>query len=177
VRAELLAQVMDARQRLFVSARRLMQHHATTLQGLGRGLGDPRRLLEQSSQRLDHLATRLDTGLTAWLERRRAALNEMAAKISPRDLRRKIADAARLIATYGDRLHNTETRLLKDRRQKLSNLAALLESLSFERVLERGYAVVFDGKGGIVSSAAEAEKEKDLTIRFKDGKTAVRTGK
>ncbi|MBI1214429.1 MAG: exodeoxyribonuclease VII large subunit [Alphaproteobacteria bacterium] len=175
VRSELIAQVMEKKQRLFVSAQRLLQHHATNLQGLARGLGDPRRLLEQSSQRLDHLGTRLDTGLSSWLERRRATLNEMAAKISPRALRQKISDAARLVTTYADRLKNTEARILNDRRQKLDGFAALLDSLSFERVLERGYAVVFDDKGNIVSSAKDAAKEKDLTIRFKDGKTAVKT--
>ncbi|MCK5555801.1 MAG: exodeoxyribonuclease VII large subunit, partial [Alphaproteobacteria bacterium] len=43
VRAELLAQVIDGERRLVSGAHRLLQQHRIHLQGLGRGLGDPKR--------------------------------------------------------------------------------------------------------------------------------------
>lgn len=171
VRAEMLGWVMEQQQRMFVSVQRLVQRHQLHVQGLSRGLGDPKRLLEHAAQKLDNLSGRLDAGLSSWLQQKSARVKELAAKISARTLLQKISDAQRHVGNLTERLVNTEHKILKDRMQKLQNLSSLLESLSFERVLERGYAVVFDGKGNIVSSAKT--KEKDLAIRFKDGEKPV----
>lgn len=177
VRAELIAGVMDDEKRLYVSIQRLFRHHQTHLTGLGRGLGDPRRLLDTVFQRLDHLSTRLETGLQSWVERRGAKLGEFSARLSPRPLLQRIRDTLRLLGTHGERLKNTESKILHDRARQLANLSALLESLSFERVLERGYAVVYDENRDIVSSVKTAEKKKNVILRFRDGETPAKTEK
>jgi exodeoxyribonuclease VII large subunit len=169
VRTELLALMMDSERRLLSAVHRLLQQHKTNLQGLGRGLGDPKRLLENAMQRLDHLSSKLDLGLQNWLHRKRAKLDELSAKLSPQNLARQIKDMLRILSGYGERLAHTEQKILKDRTIKLQNLAALLGNLSFERVLERGYAVVFDDKGGIISSAAKTAAGQKIKIRFRDG--------
>ncbi len=81
----------------------------------------------------------------------------------------------RIVSGMGERILNTEQKILKDRRLKLQNLGAMLESLSFERVLDRGYAVVFDDKGGIVPSAKKLSAGEDISIRFRDGEAKART--
>ena len=169
VRAEIRAWVLEQQKRLYVSVYRLVKQHATHLQGLGRGLGDPRRLLENAMQRLDHLSGRLDQGLQVWLDRKTARVRELAAKISVHALKRRIDDGARQLKNFAERLVNTEAKILRDRQQKLANLSALLESLSFKKVLERGYAVVRDASGGVVSSAAQAAAAGNVLIQFKDG--------
>ena len=177
VRAELLAQVIDSEQRLIKSTHRLLQQHRVHLQGLGRGLGDPKRLLESSMQRLDHLSSRLDLGLTNKLHRQSAQLNELSAKLSPQALIRRTKDMLRLLSGTSERLAHTGQKILKDRTVKLQNLSALLESLSFERVLERGYAVVFNDKGGIISSSKKLSSGQKIEIRFRDGKKKAVAGK
>jgi exodeoxyribonuclease VII large subunit len=169
VRSELIAGIMENQKRLFVSVQRLTQRHQIHLQGLGRGLGDPKRLLEHSMQKLDSLSGRLDLGLQSWLDRRTAQVNHLAAKISLPALRQKIGDAERHIKNFAERLVNTEGKILRDRQQKLANLSSLLESLSFKGVLARGYTVVRDAKGNIVSSVKQAMAEKDVLIVFSDG--------
>lgn len=66
---------------------------------------------------------------------------------------------------------------LEKRDVKLKNLSALLDSLSFERVLDRGYAVIFDRGGNIVSSAKKISDKDLLTIRLKDGEISAVAGK
>ena len=171
VRAEIRALVMEQQKRMYVSVHRLVKQHATHLQGLGRGLGDPKRLLENAMQRLDHLSAKLDHGLQVWLDRRTARVRELAAKISVHALKRRIDDGARQLKNFAERLVNTEAKILRDRQQKLANLSALLESLSFKKVLERGYAVVRDATGGVISTAAQAAAEGSILIQFKDGET------
>jgi exodeoxyribonuclease VII large subunit len=218
VRTELLAQVIDTERRMISGTQRLLQHHRTHLQGLGRGLGDPKRLLDASLQRLDHLSSRLDTGLQHWLQRRSATLNELAAKLSPQallrpleagtqrlehlssrmdmglknwlqrrtaklneisaklspqNLGRQIRDMQRIVSGMGERLTQTERKILHERIVTLKNFGAMLESLSFKRVLDRGYAVIRDDKGEILTSVNALKPGQDIKIQVKDGETAA----
>jgi exodeoxyribonuclease VII large subunit len=52
-------------------------------------------------------------------------------------------------------------------RQSLDAATRLLETLAFERTLERGYAVVSTAGGEIVKSGAEAIKARDVELRFR----------
>lgn len=173
VRAELLAQVIDTERRMISGTQRLLHHHKTNLQGLGRGLGDPKRLLDTSLQRLDHLSSRLDTGLQNWLQRRSAKLNELSAKLSPLSLARQVKDMQRFISGMGERLAQTERKILHERTVTLKNLGAMLESLSFKRVLDRGYAVIRDEKGELLTSVKALKPGREINIQVKDGETAA----
>ncbi|MDD9900783.1 MAG: exodeoxyribonuclease VII large subunit [Alphaproteobacteria bacterium] len=167
VRAELVAGVNEMTHRLSAATQRGIKQHRIHLDGLARGLGDPRRMLETATQKHDHLSQRLDAGLAAWLEKRRGRLAELSAQISPRPVLRRIADTERVLSGHAERLSQAAKRLVAEREKALSSSAALLDSLSFERVLDRGYAVVFDGAGNIISSAEKAQG--DIDIRFRDG--------
>lgn len=169
VRRDILARLLDDEKRLLSIVQKIIRHKATEIAGLARGLGDPRRRLEQVSQQLDHLSTRLDQGLSSWLQRRRATIQELSARLSPQSLVQKTSAHRRLLDSHAERLKNSEQKIFRDRRQKLDNLSSLLESLSFQRVLDRGYAVVFDESGKPVTSAIDAEQQKMLNIQFKDG--------
>ena len=78
------------------------------------------------------------------------------------------------MAQQGERLKNSERKIREERQRKLQNLDALLQSLSFERVLERGYSVTFDAKGNIVSSAKDIQSGDELRLRLRDGEAAVK---
>src|SRR5215813_3377647 len=63
VRADLVAQVLDFGKRAIACLTRVLREAGTELDGLARGLGDPRRLLEEVRQRLDDRGERLALGL------------------------------------------------------------------------------------------------------------------
>ena len=65
--------------------------------------------------------------------------------------------------------HGTDSR-----RQALSRMAGMLEALSPIRVLSRGYAMVEDGEGKIVSKARMLEKNQQIRLDFADGKALCR---
>jgi len=68
------------------------------------------------------------------------------------------------------------TRALSLGRERLDGVARLLDSLSFERVLERGYVLVRDSAGAPVTRRAKAPEAGPLTLRFADGALAVQVG-
>ena len=65
------------------------------------------------------------------------------------------------------------TRALESRADKLAHLAALLESVNYQRVLERGFALVKDGSGKLITSAKAAAREKEIELTFRDGKVTT----
>ncbi|MCW2984632.1 MAG: xseA, partial [Conexibacter sp.] len=60
------------------------------------------------------------------------------------------------------------------RRTALDSLAAALAAHDPERTVARGYAIVDDGAGAIVTSAEQARALGDIRLFFGDGPVAAR---
>lgn len=63
--------------------------------------------------------------------------------------------------------------ILKEREQKLHFLSKLLESYHYKRVLERGYAIVRDASGTVMTSAANIASGQALKVEMADGAVDV----
>jgi exodeoxyribonuclease VII large subunit len=72
------------------------------------------------------------------------------------------------------RLQAGATRLAERKEADVARWGSLLESLSYRRVLERGYALVRDAAGHPVTSSGDARGA--LTIEFKDGVVQAAAG-
>ena len=69
------------------------------------------------------------------------------------------------------------TLAMKDASNRWSRFGDLLESYSFERVMERGFAVVVDDAGNTVTTAKSLKTNDAVEMRFSDGNAhAVVTG-
>jgi len=177
VRHELQNQVSESQRRLLSAVQRQIDHHKTHLQGLGRGLGDPKRLFETVTQRLDHASHRLDMGLQSWIERKKNTLTTLSAQLSPQLLLRSILEQERHLNNVTERLNNASRRQLQQQQIALQNLSALLKTLSFENVLERGFALVRNNAGSPITEGHKLSQGDLVSIQFKDGKTAATIGK
>jgi exodeoxyribonuclease VII large subunit len=192
VRAELLGDVLDLGRRMAAGAGRMVGERRSLVAGLARGLPEPRRLLEEKAQRLDDRGELLRSALKHWIETRRSALGRAALPHPRRGLElareRLTAQAGRLAATRrrvseqpaealarGDaarRLAAAAGRLLADRETALGSLGRVLDSVSYRKVLARGYAVV-RGPDGLVTGTAGVAPNMPLDIEFADGHAAA----
>lgn len=171
VRLELLAQVMDDGSRLVGGINRLLGDRRILLEGLVRGLPNLKHMVDEASQRLDDWAERLANGLSVGLSHRNLRLRELAAGlISPG--RRIIAERQR-VSSETRALGRAIQGFIKERGMKLDASRALLESYSYQRVLERGFALVRDNAGDNVRSAKSVTSGAELSVRFHDGDVAV----
>jgi exodeoxyribonuclease VII large subunit len=219
VRAELLAQVMDDEGRMLNAVSRRMGEARTRLEGMARGLGDPRSLIETRAQTADYLDQRLGAGMERGLDQRAMAVARLADRL-PRpetqmariagdlallgqklvgageriqDSRRAALDrtAARLRAEPialaarqagldlergGARLEAALDRGLSDITARLAGLERLLEAGSFERTLDRGFALVRDDAGIPVMAAAQTKSGQAVTLQFRDGEAGAVIG-
>ena len=72
-----------------------------------------------------------------------------------------------------ERLRQVFKSFLQMKEAKLELSSRLLNTVSYERILEKGFALVTGERGEALSSALRAETEKVLFLRFKDGSVRV----
>jgi exodeoxyribonuclease VII large subunit len=108
--------------------------------------------LRQTSVHLGALERRAANGLAARLQRPKLTLEALAR-------RRETAIDGRL----------------RRLRAPLEQAARLVASLSYTSVLERGFAVVLDERGGLVKRAAALGDGEQVTMRFADGERGAVT--
>ena len=151
VRAELVALTTDlgARAargwaRIDAQARERLEGNASRLPGLD-------RLVAPHRQRLDEWGERLPQSLSLALARARQNYAQSAAALRPALVGQRIATA----------------------RERSEGLWRLATSLDPRRMLARGYAMVRDGQGAVLTSAAAARAAHGLSLGFVDGDVAV----
>lgn len=173
VLVELRETVADCACRLTKAAARTIEDRRNILTGLLRGLPSPERMTEEYAQKLDDRAERLTLALKSLLESKRNA----AERLKPPSPELLASNAAAALYKAALPLNGLMKTVLTERQARFDTAARLLESCSYERVLERGFALVSDENGAVVSSAGTAARLPELTLRFADGKlTAVPNG-
>lgn len=176
VRTELRAQVMDEAARLANGINRTIADGRLRVEGLARGLPNLRRVVEAARQRLDDWDERFRNSLVGGLRSRRSRLAEAAAGLTSPV--RRIDVAAATVATESRAMKRAAKHILDERRVRLGHLSSMLDSLSYQRVLERGFALVSDSDGKPVGAAKSVRPGMGLDIRFHDGDVfAVAAGK
>ncbi|MDE0942929.1 MAG: exodeoxyribonuclease VII large subunit [Alphaproteobacteria bacterium] len=173
VRAELVATTQDLDRRLGLGAQRLLAERRRDLDGLARGLRGPRELLALARQRLDEGAERLHRALLTFGAEKRNSLTAITARLRPRLVLEMVEAGGKGLADFDGRLQRASRGRISEHRMRLLGQGKLLDSLSFERVLERGYAMVRHRDSGVVMAAASAAVGDSLDIRFHDGAVAV----
>ena len=149
VREELVLLMEENSQRLRSAMRTKLMHARETVEHLARAIPRPQQMVATMAQRLDETTERLQLALPRNLQLRADRLAAM--RISPQLL------------------------LLQwqQRAEKLNGLAALLESLNVTAVLKRGFAMVRDASGVVVTAAARVPATGELALEFHDGTVRV----
>ena len=169
VRSELVAQILDDGRRLVSAMGRLREEYRLRLEAAGRGLPDPQSLLDARAQQLDDRAERLGLGLRSLVREKRSAADRLAAGIRPAALVQLVSRRRDRTDDLGARLQPQMQRRLDAMRERLKHRAELLESYSYGRVLDRGFALVRDAGGRPVTDSAAARRAGRVTLRFGDG--------
>lgn len=168
--------LLDALAELEARARRvltgLVNRERTRLTGLVRGLPDAGRILAAAAQKLDDRSERLRLALARTVDLRRQAVRALAGGLRPPKGR---IEAARVSLNRSARdLVRAANRRVADERRRVIEIGRLLDSVSPERVIERGYAVVRGADGRVVSDAAALQPGEDSVVALRDGTAAVR---
>jgi len=190
VRSDLLRQLADLGAQLVGRMADRLARRRDRLALAARGLPDLPRLVNEQRQRLDDRAERLARALPALAGRKREALLRLAGRLlHPREqialrrhaLERAGAALAGALSTSSLKRRHAAERIgarlspapimarLREAGARLDGLAARLESVSYNAVLRRGFALVTDSAGHAVTAAAAVAPGQALRLRFADG--------
>jgi exodeoxyribonuclease VII large subunit len=174
VRADLQVSILDLARRLFAALARTTEERRVRLDGLARGLRDPRDMLQAHQQKLDDVGERLNRALSVGVDRRRANLGLVSAGLKRIVIDRRIDQGREQLQRAENSLRRDINRLVSDNQTRLGSLAKLLQSYSYEGVLARGFAAI-RSNGKVVTQAAGLDAGQDLDIQFHDGHVAAVT--
>ena len=213
VRLELLQQVMELERRSLAAGQRLLSERRVALEGLARGLPEPRTLLAERAQRLDDRWERAELAARRLLDRQAAEVAQLGARLPRPDVslrqaerelaeltgrlgkavqrglsatgvdlagtaerlrppRRQVADGQRGLSDWASRLQQAAEQSHRAAGQQLETLGRVLDSVSYRKVLARGYAVVHSAEG-LVTAASGLAAGQAVALEFADGRVGA----
>ena len=132
-------------------------------------LKHPGAQLREQSQRLDELEQRLTRAQNNLLQRRRSELSLLQSRLRAHSplpyLRQRQLDLER----SRQRINAAMQQKLQHTREHLGHLAQMLDSLSPLSTLHRGYAIVTDSDGKVVTSSQAVEIGDEVSARLGSG--------
>ncbi|GBC78777.1 Exodeoxyribonuclease 7 large subunit [bacterium HR08] len=139
------------------------------------GLMRARNLVHQALQRADDLDYRLQIAMTKRLRAARERFAALSLRLTAQRPSRRLAETRGRLAVLQNRLSATMRERIQTARRHLSSAVGKLEALSPLAVLSRGYAIVWNERGGIVREAADVSVGDRLRVRLFKGQVNVRT--
>lgn len=176
VRSELIHQVQTLGGRLTRRLTGTVEKRKLELRSAGARLPKLDALLQGPRQRLDLASQRFGGSLSRMVARKRAKFDFAGGGLRPAALRREIVGKRTEVERLAARLQPALGRRMKRLRDALREQTRVLDSVSYERVLARGFALVTNGEGGLVRSAAAVAEGDALKLRFADGEVGVAAG-
>ena len=175
VRSELMATLGDYGRRLAALSQRYILEREQAVARLARGITLLPRIVEDFMLRLDERSERFIKALQRLVEQRETLLSHRASQLRHPRERLKLAEDA-LLRTQ-EHLRRAINLHLASCEQRLTTQSLLLESYSYHATLKRGFAVVKNGRGEIITSAQAATQETALNLVFQDGEIKVSSSK
>jgi len=125
--------------------------------------------IARRQQRADDLTYRLAAGYERSIRLARQRVDVASARLRHFDLRRIFSGLRREVDTRQQGLAAAVRHFLGQRRARLEQAASSLDQLSPLKVLERGYALLFDADGVLLKDPAQVNDGEAITARLARG--------
>ena len=166
---ELFSEFEDYENHLTATAYRYIEHQILRLENLELRISDPTAILARQQEHVSHLESRMKQAMSALLlnhASRSMGVNNRLRALSPS---MQINQLHTRVGEQKARLERGVATLVGNKGQALANFARMLNSLSPLPTIERGYGLIRDAKGNVVSSIADVSAGDELTTYVADG--------
>lgn len=126
-------------------------------------------LMGRRTQRLDELSYRLAANYRTVLHDYHRRLDVASSRVRHFDLRRSLAMVRTQLESGTDAVINAFRAQLAQRKSTVERLNAQLDALSPVRILDRGYALVFDANGALVKDTTQLSPGANISARIAHG--------
>lgn len=131
--------------------------------------------IERYTQKTRHLALRFEQAFATVTDKRRHYFDALQKNLSPRLVENPINKNKEAGKFFQSRLENAFSQLVGKNLQRLNSAERLLRSVSYTRVLERGFALVLDSHKNPVKKAAQLPADGHIEIKFADAVVTATT--
>ena len=173
VRADLMGWLSSMEERRVRSLTSNLEIKRQRLKDLSRGLPTPADLVAMAAQRLDAVSDRLPRALSAVSNNKRTLLLQTSAGLRGRLLQNKLIDRTKEMNRFVKSIEANIRLIIQRNQSSLDGLERIRQTLGYEATLRRGYTVVRNKDGKLITRLKEAEVNKELEIEFYDGKTST----
>ena len=167
VRADLLSRIAEIEARIRGGIAQRLERATQALRAAERGLMNPAEMVERRAQAVDLAVAGLERGLQQRLSAAALQLTDLGARL--RSPERRFAEVSAELGNLGSRLDHLIGTQMDRHGAALDQAGRLLEANSFQRVLERGFALVTTTDGRPVKRASEAPQGARVQVHFADG--------
>ncbi|MCP3908856.1 MAG: exodeoxyribonuclease VII large subunit [Oceanicoccus sp.] len=166
---EMMASFMGFEQLLTRQMLLTLETNKQQLSFLQSRLRHPGSRLQEHSQRLDELEMRLMNGWKNQSQKQQLGLQVLASRLQQQTPDHKIKQLKLSSAGLYQRLEKQVQRLLEQQQLRLKNAMQLLDAVSPLATLDRGYAIVSDDEGQVITDAEELSSGQTINTRFAKG--------
>jgi len=159
------------------SVMRRIRVSITALAHLRQRMKHPGARLREQAQRLDDLERRLVLAQGNNLQRQRSRLDLVYSRLLAHSPAARLAQGRLDLAGQEQRMRDATQNRLARCRDRLGHLEQLLESLSPQRTLDRGYAIVTDAQGNVLRNASDAAVGDEVQARLAQGRLGLKVKK
>lgn len=131
---------------------------------------EPERLWETPRRLKEKLSDALREALRTRAERERQRWRSLQNQLQPIKLQAMVQLQQQQLENWRARMLAALPRMLENKRLELHEQRQMLQTLSPQRVLERGYALCLDDQGQVVTGVAGRNAHDQLEIRLADGR-------
>ncbi|MDC0228031.1 exodeoxyribonuclease VII large subunit [Alphaproteobacteria bacterium] len=166
VRDELIARIGELNLRLKTSFSNKLNNNKDRLNNLIRLLGKPDQIFDNKNQKLDLIYRDIENLFNnIFVEQKNKITQYVQRLIPPKVLISNLDSKQQLLNT---KFKNYLENILTNKETKLNSLIQLLEASSFNRVLDRGFALIMNNDGKAIKLSGEAPKNANVKIQFAD---------
>lgn len=167
-RGDLIAHISEHESRMISALNRMLSENKHKLDARSSRLGDPSKLLEVHTQKLDHIGDKISRIFDQYLNIKKQNIIEFGARL--REPSNLLREASQKLERWSETLKSIAPKLTSDLEKRLDHTAKMLEAYSFENVLNRGFALVQTSDGVPITAADQTKDGQHIQIRFKEQK-------
>ena len=163
--------ISNLRERLVRAARFRLLRARNQLHDISQHRTVPRMkyAITRRQQRLDDATYRLTAAQQRILQRCRGRVDVTAARLAHHDLRRVLEGMRRGYKSASERFLLVARNYVRQKASHWERVHGRMESLSPLKILDRGYALVFDAKGNLLRDAAQVRPGESISARLARG--------
>lgn len=126
-------------------------------------------VLDSYGMRVDQLTLRMNSGIRAKLLGDRNRFISLEGKLDLSNFRNRIYQRTMELDGLSESMDRSIAVAISSRRNRLDSFSSMLVGLDPESVLNRGYSLVKDENGKIITSATQVSPGSEITVKMRDG--------